>query len=380
MFEKSIQELSIGILGGGQLGRMLIQNAINYNLNISVLDPDKNAPCKYLVKNFTNGSLTDFDTVYKFGKDKDLITIEIENVNIEALKKLEKEGKKVYPQPHIVEMIQDKGLQKMFYQRNNIPSPDFFLTETKEQIAKYADFFPFFQKLRKGGYDGKGVVKLVSPHHLDKAFTEPSVLERLVDFDKELSVVVARNANGEIKCFPVVECEFNSQANLVEFLFSPANIKKSVEKEAIAIATQIIEKLDMVGLLAVELFLTKDGKVLVNEIAPRVHNSGHHTIEANVVSQFEQHWRAILNLPLGDTAMVKPGVMINLLGDFGHEGLAVYEGLEDIIKFSGVYVHLYGKLQTKPFRKMGHVTIVDDDITKAKQKAKMVKNLIRVIT
>jgi len=380
MFPKTIQELHIGILGGGQLGRMLIQNAVNYNLNISILDPDKNAPCKDLVKTFVNGSLTDYNTVYKFGKDKDLITIEIENVNIEALKKLEQEGKQVYPQPHIIEMIQDKGLQKMFYQRNDIPSPDFFLTESKEQIAKYATFFPFFQKLRKGGYDGKGVVKLVSPHHLEKAFEEPSVLERLIDFDKELSVVVARNKNGEVKCFPVVECEFNPQANLVEFLFSPANIKKNIEKDAIAIATQLIEKLDMVGILAVELFLTRDGKLLVNEIAPRVHNSGHHTIEANITSQFEQLWRAILNLPLGDTAIVKPGVMINLLGDFGHDGPAVYEGLEDIMKFSGVYVHLYGKLQTKPFRKMGHITIVDDDITKAKQKAKMVKNLIRVIT
>jgi 5-(carboxyamino)imidazole ribonucleotide synthase len=380
MFPKSIQELHIGILGGGQLGRMLIQNAVNYNLNISILDPDKNAPCKDLVKTFVNGSLTDYNTVYKFGKDKDLITIEIENVNIEALKKLEQEGKQVYPQPHIIEMIQDKGLQKMFYQRNNIPSPDFFLTESRSQIEKYAAFFPFYQKLRKGGYDGKGVIKLVSPHHLEKAFEEPSVLERLVDFEKELSVVVARNKNGEVKCFPVVECEFNPQANLVEFLFSPANIKKNIEKDALALATHIIEKLEMVGILAVELFLTRDGKLLVNEIAPRVHNSGHHTIEANVTSQFEQHWRAVLNLPLGDTAIVKPGVMINLLGDFGHEGRAVYEGLEDIMKFSGVYVHLYGKLSTKPFRKMGHVTIVDEDITKARQKAKMVKNLIRVIT
>jgi len=379
MFPKSIQELNIGILGGGQLGRMLIQSAIDYNLTISILDPDKNAPCKHLVKTFVNGSITDYDTVYKFGKDKDLITIEIENVNIEALKKLEKEGKTVYPQPHIIEMIQDKGLQKMFYQRNNIPSPDFFLTETKEQINKYADYFPFFQKIRKGGYDGKGVTKLVSPHHLDKAFDEPSVLERLVDFDKELSVVVARNNNGEVKCFPVVECEFNPQANLVEFLFCPANIKKNIEKEAIAIAISIVEKLQLVGILAVELFLTKDGKILVNEIAPRVHNSGHHTIEGNITSQFEQHWRAILNLPLGDTAIVKPGVMINLLGDFGYEGLAIYEGLEDIMKFSGVHVHLYGKLQTKPFRKMGHITIIDDDITKAKQKARLVKNTIKVV-
>lgn len=376
---KTIQQLNIGILGGGQLGRMIIQNAINLNLNISVLDPDKNAPCRNLVKKFTQGSLTDYDTVYDFGKDKDLITIEIENVNIAALKALEKEGKKVYPQPHIIELIQDKGSQKMFYQRNNIPSPDFFLVENKSQISKYADYFPFFQKLRTGGYDGKGVVKLVNPHHLDKAFEAPSVLERFVDFDKELAVIVARSESGEIKCFPVVECEFNPEANLVEFLFSPANIKKSVEKEAILLATSVAEKLGIVGLLAVELFLTKDGKVLVNEIAPRPHNSGHHTIEANVTSQFEQHLRAILNLPLGDTAIIKAGVMVNLLGDFGYEGNAVYQGMDDILKFSGVYVHLYGKATTKPFRKMGHATIVDDDITKAKQKARLVKNTLKVI-
>lgn len=367
----------IGVLGGGQLGRMLIQNAINYNLNISVLDPDGNAPCKG-ISNFTKGSITDFETVYKFGKDKEIITIEIENVNTEALKALEKEGKKVYPQPELIELIQDKGLQKMFYQRNGIPTADFFLVENKEQIGKYAGFFPFFQKLRKGGYDGKGVVKLSNPDNLEKAFNEPSVLERLVDFDKEISVIVARNPNGEIKCFPVVECEFNPQANLVEFLFSPAAIKKNIEKEAYSIATTVAEKLKIVGLLAVEMFVTKDGKVLVNEIAPRPHNSGHQTIEANVVSQFEQHWRAILNLPLGDTSIIKPGVMINLLGEMGYEGPAKYEGLEDVMKFGGVYVHLYGKALTKPFRKMGHVTIVDDEMVKAKQKAKTVKQLLKV--
>lgn len=375
----SIQQLHIGILGGGQLGRMMIQSAVNLNLNISVLDPDKNAPCKYLVKKFMLGSLTDYDTVYEFGKDKDLITIEIENVNIEALKKLEKEGKKVFPQPHIIELIQDKGLQKMFYQRNNIASPDFFLVDSKKQIQKYADYFPFFQKLRKGGYDGKGVTKLVSPHHLDKAFDAPSVLEAFVNFEKELSVIVARSESGEMKCFPVVECEFNPEANLVEFLFSPANIKKSVEKEALRIAAEVAEKLGIVGLLAVELFLTKDGKVLINEVAPRPHNSGHHSIEANITSQFEQHLRAILNLPLGDPSIVKAGVMVNLLGEFGHEGTAVYQGLEDVLKFSGVYVHLYGKSITKAFRKMGHVTIVDNDILKAKQKAKLVKNTLKVV-
>ena len=376
---KTLQQLNIGLLGGGQLGRMLIQNAINLNLTISALDPDKEAPCKHLVKKFTQGSLTDYDTVYNFGKDKDLITIEIENVNIEALKALEKEGKKVYPQPRIIELIQDKGAQKMFYQRNNIASPDFFLVENKQQIDKYKDYFPFFQKLRRGGYDGKGVTKLANPNHLEKAFDAPSVLERLVDFDKELSVIVARNENGEIKCFPVVECEFSAEANLVEFLFSPANIKKSVEKEALKIATEVAEKLGIIGILAVELFLTKDGKVLVNEIAPRPHNSGHHTIEANVTSQFEQHLRAILNLPLGDTSIIKAGVMVNLLGEPGYEGTAIYKGMDDVLKFSGVYIHLYGKVLTKPFRKMGHVTIVDNDLLKARQKARTVKSTLKIV-
>jgi len=221
-------------------------------------------------------------------------------------------------------------------------------------------------------------VKLNNPDNLEKAFTEPSVLERLVDFDKEISVIVARNASGETKCFPCVECEFNPQANLVEFLFSPANVKKSIEKEAYSIATTVAEKLGIVGLLAVEMFLTKDGKVLVNEIAPRPHNSGHHSIEGNVVSQFEQHWRAILNLPLGDTSIIKPAVMINLLGEMGYEGPAKYEGLEDVMKFGGVYVHLYGKTTTKPFRKMGHVTVTDDELVKAKQKAKTVQKILKV--
>ena len=220
---------------------------------------------------------------------------------------------------------------------------------------------------------------MVNQHHLEKAFDQPSVLERLVDFDKELSVIVARSESGEVNCFPVVECEFNAEANLVEFLFCPANIKKTIEKEATKIATEIAEKLGIIGILAVEFFLTKDGKLLVNEIAPRPHNSGHHTIEANITSQFEQHLRAILNLPLGDTSSIKAGVMVNLLGDFGYEGAAIYNGLEDVLKFSGVYLHLYGKEKTKPFRKMGHATIVDEDILKAKKKAKLVKQTLKII-
>jgi 5-(carboxyamino)imidazole ribonucleotide synthase len=373
-------KIKIGVLGGGQLGRMMIQSAINYNLYICCLDPDDNAPCKSIANEFTKGSLTDYDTVYKFGKDKDIITIEIENVNVEALKDLQKSGKKVFPQPEVIEIIKDKGLQKMFYQRNDIPSPDFFLVENKSQIEKYKDFFPFFQKMRTGGYDGKGVVKLGHPNKIDHAFEVPSVLERLVDFDKEISVIVARNESGESKCFPAVECEFNPEANLVEFLFSPANIKKSIDKQANEIAIKIAEKLNIVGILAVEMFVTKDGKVLVNEVAPRPHNSGHQTIEGNITSQFEQHLRAILNLPLGDTSIIKPAVMINLLGEKNYEGSAKYEGLTDAIKYKGVYVHLYGKVTTKPFRKMGHVTVIDDDLSLAKKKAITVKDLIKIVS
>ena len=294
------------MLGGGQLGRMLLQSAIDLNLTIWVMDPDEQAPCKNLVSRFVCGNLMDEESVYEFGKKADIITIEIEHVNVNALKKLRDEGKKVFPQPEVIETIQDKGLQKMFYQRNEIPTPDFFLIESKSQIERYADYFPFFQKLRKGGYDGKGVQKLSDKLSIEKAFDSPSILERLVDFEKEISVLVARNEAGEMRCFPVVECEFNSEANLVEFLFSPARIKKSIELEAYSIAKLTAEKMNLVGLLAVELFLCKDGRLMVNEVAPRPHNSGHHTIEANNISQFEQHLRAITGLPLGNTDSILP--------------------------------------------------------------------------
>ena len=370
----------IAILGGGQLGRMMIQSAINLNLHISVLDPDKDAPCKNICNDFTIGDLKDFDTVYTFGQNADIITIEIEHVNTDALKKLQAEGKKVFPQPEIIEMIQDKGTQKMFYQRNEIPTPDFFLIENKVQINRYSNFFPFFQKLRKGGYDGKGVVKLATANQLEAAFDEPSILEMLVDFEKEISIIVARNEEGEMKCFPIVECNFNSEANLVEFLFSPAKLKKATEDLAYSIAKKTTEKLGIVGVLAVEMFVKKDGKVLVNEVAPRPHNSGHHTIEANNTSQFEQHLRAITGLPLGDTAIRKPSVMVNLLGPKAKEGNAKYKGMEKILAMSGVHVHLYGKLKTKPFRKMGHVTITDENLELAIAKAKKVKDILKVTT
>ena len=368
----------LGVLGGGQLGRMLIQEAINYNISVGILDPDDNAPCKEIASEFKKGSLNDFDTVYTFGKQVDLLTIEIENVNVEALEKLEKEGLKVYPQPSVLRMIQDKGLQKNFYKENNIPTADFFLIENKDEILKYASYFPLMQKLRKGGYDGKGVTKLSDVKKLEKAFIEPSVLEKLIDFEKEISVIVARNASGEIKTFPVVEMDFNPEANLVEFLFSPADISNELIIKATEIAHEVASKSGIIGLLAVEMFVTKQGEILVNEIAPRPHNSGHQTIEGNITSQYEQHLRAILDLPLGSTKITLPSVMINLLGEKGFEGDAQYEGLEDVLKIEGVNIHLYGKKTTKPFRKMGHVTVVDESLEVARQKAKMVKEKLKI--
>ena len=368
----------LGVLGGGQLGRMMIQEAINYNIHVHCLDPDSNAPCKYIAHSFTHGSLTDFDTVYEFGKDKHVITVEIEHVNIEALEKLQSEGIRVFPQPHILKMVQDKGVQKTFYRENQIPTPDFYLVENKAEISLYQAEFPFMQKMRTGDYDGKGVTALKSAADLETAFDVPSVLEKFVDFDKELSVIVARNERGETMAYPTVECEFSAEANLVEFLFAPAEITTDVEERAKKMAIDIIEKLEMVGILAVELFLTKSGEILVNEIAPRPHNSGHQTIECNVTSQFEQHLRSILNLPLGSTKIIQPGVMINLLGEKGFEGDAVYRNLEKAMAMEGVHVHLYGKAKTKPFRKMGHVTIVAEELAVAKTTGRSILNLIRV--
>ncbi|GIV29189.1 MAG: N5-carboxyaminoimidazole ribonucleotide synthase [Bacteroidia bacterium] len=368
----------IGILGGGQLGKMLIQKAMDFSLDVHVLDPDPLAPCKFVTPHFVKGDFKNFDDVYHFGKKMDLITIEIENVNVDALKKLRDEGKEVYPQPEIIEMIQDKGLQKIFYQTNSIPTPDFFLIDNKQQIEKYLDYLPFFQKTRKGGYDGKGVKKIANKQHMENAFDQPSVLEKMVDVEKEISIIVARNHAGEMKVFPPVESVFNPQAHLVDYLVCPANIPAKITGQAEQIAKKIAEHLNLVGLLAIEYFLDKNGKLYVNEMAPRVHNSGHHTIEACITSQFEQHWRAILNFPLGDTALIRPAVMVNLLGSEGFEGNAHYIGMENILKYGGVYPHLYGKKQVKPYRKMGHITITDKTLSAALKKAKTIKEMIKV--
>ncbi|MEY4217012.1 MAG: hypothetical protein RLZZ68_1468 [Bacteroidota bacterium] len=365
----------IGVLGGGQLGRMLLQEAMNLDIELHFLDADPKAPCSKNAHGFCVGAITDCDTVLNFGRNFEVITVEIENVSVEALKQLEQEGCKVYPQPRVLELICDKGLQKQFYQDNGIPTADFALWDEGHPIPSGFNI-PFVQKLRRGGYDGKGVKVMRSDFEWDKRFTEPSVLEAMVPFVKELSVIVARNSKGEIRCFDPVECEFNAEANLVEFQFSPADISKEIALKAQEIAREIISKLDMVGLLAVEFFLTVEGELLVNEIAPRPHNSGHHTIECCYTSQFEQHLRAILNLPLGDTGLIMPGAMLNVVGEKGFEGPAVYVGLEEVLKVSGVYVHLYGKTQTKPFRKMGHVTVLGRDLGEIKERIEYIKSTL----
>lgn len=373
-------ELQLGILGGGQLGRMLIQEAINFNVNIQVLDPDKNAPCRNLCNHFQCGSLTDFDTVYAFGRNLDLVTIEIEKVNVDALEKLEEEGIMVYPQSRIIRLIQDKGLQKQFFKQNNIPTAPFQLISSKDNLFNTTMPLPFIQKLRKDGYDGRGVKKLLDEVDLETAFDAPSLIEEWIDFEKELAIIVSRNERGEVATFPCVEMEFNPQANLVEFLISPSTLPFEIQQRAEMLARKIAEDLQIIGLLAVELFLTKDGQLLVNELAPRPHNSGHQSIEGNFTSQFAQHLRAIFNLSPGNTAIRSNAVMVNLLGEAGHEGLAHYKGVEEILAMEGVYLHLYGKKYTKPFRKMGHICVINEDREVAIETARKVQQTIKVIT
>lgn len=372
------KDFKIGVLGGGQLGRMLAQEAPNLDVRIAVMDKDPQAPAACIAHEFVNEDILDYEAVMNFGQDKDVITVEIENVNIDALEELERQGKKVYPQPRVLRIIRDKGLQKQFYAEHHIPTAPFKLCDNQVDFTSRIQRYPVVQKLRVGGYDGRGVNIVKSERDLDKLFDEPNILEELVDFEKEISVIVARNEAGEVNVFPLVECQFNPEANLVEFLFSPAQVSEAIEEEAIEISEKLIRALDMVGILAVEMFVTKNGKVLVNESAPRPHNSGHHTIECCSTSQFGQHLRAILDLPLGSTKLNRPGVMINLLGEIGYEGDVEYVNINEALQIPGVYVHLYGKSQTKAFRKMGHVTVVGRDLNAATKKAREVQELLKV--
>lgn len=373
------QDLKLGILGGGQLGRMLIQSCVDFNINTSILDADPSSPCKEFASEFILGDPTNYDDVINFGKNLDLITIEVENVNTEALSKLQKMGKKVFPQPEVIKLIQDKRSQKQFYKKHGIPTAEFVLLENKEDLKKHINFLPAVQKLGMAGYDGRGVFKIATKEAIEKGFDAPSLLEKLIDFEKEISVITARNDNGEIIVYPVVELVFHPEYNLVEYLFAPAKISKEIEQKAFDIARKVVEKLEIVGLLAVEMFVTKTGEVLVNEVAPRPHNSGHQTIKANYTSQFEQHLRAILNLPLGSPAISKQSAMVNILGEEGYSGIAIYEGIEEVLRIEGAYIHLYGKKFTKPKRKMGHITIIDDNFEQLLQKVEKINATIKVI-
>ena len=381
---KISSSFKLGILGGGQLGKMLIQAASKWDINIIVLDPDKQCSCATLCHEFHHGSFKDYDTVYNFGKKVDLLTFEIEHINIDAIKDLELKGLKVFPQSSALTIIQDKGLQKQFYQSHQFPTSSFQLFNNKEEIltaiSNNTISLPFIQKSRKEGYDGKGVILIKNENDLSKLFDVPSLIEEYIAIDKEIAVIASRNENGQIITFPTVEMEFSEEANLVEQLICPSSIPNEIDNKAQKLAMDIIEQLGMVGNLAVEFFISKEGEILVNEVAPRPHNSGHHTIEANLTSQFEQHLRAILNFPLGSTKLVSPSVMINLLGEPNHKGNVVYSNIEKCLAKEGVNIHIYGKKTTKPFRKMGHVTITDDNIDKAKEKANFVKNNLTVIS
>lgn len=376
--EKYGKNFRLGVLGGGQLGRMMIQEAIDMDIEIHVLDPSADAPCAEIANSFTQGDFNDYETVLSFGKDKDLITIEIEHVNTPALKELEKSGVKVFPQPDVLEMIQDKGLQKTFYEKHNIPTAPFQIIEDSD--AHTPEKYPLVQKTRKGGYDGKGVVVIKDKKSWEnERFKVPSLIEEAVDIEKELSVIVARNSSGDVRSFPVVELVFDPKANLVDHLLCPAEISVEKEKEATSIATSLIEKLKMTGLLAVELFLTAKGEILVNEIAPRTHNSGHQSIEGNYVSQFGQHLRAILDFPLGDTSARCTSAMLNVLGEPNHHGPVKYEGLKKVLAIPGVYPHMYGKKETKPHRKMGHITVLGNDRSEVMEKINKIREVFKVV-
>ena len=368
--------MKIGILGGGQLGRMLIQNALKYDDEWYTLDPAEDAPCAN-ISYFTHGNFNEYDAVFNFGKGKDVVSIEIEHVNVDALFELQECGIKVIPSPEIIRTIQQKTLQKVFYKKHNIPSPDFQNIQHKNE----ANFpLPFVQKMNTGGYDGKGVQVIKTEEDLEKLWNVPSVLEAMVDIEKELSIIVAKNENGETKTFPVTEMVADPKLNLLDFNICPSNISEDVQNQIDIIANQFIEAADSPGLFAIELFLDKNGKVWVNETAPRLHNSGHQTQEGNSNSQFEQMYRTLKNLPLTDTDPNGFSGMLNLVGEEGYSGKVKYDGIEEVLKLPKTYVHLYGKRETKPGRKMGHINVLADSREELMEKLIHIKSLVKVIS
>lgn len=375
-------DFTLGILGGGQLGKMLLYETRKYDVKTKVLDPSAEAPSKIACDEFVQGDLLDFDTVYNFGKNLEVLTFEIEAVNVEALAKLEQEGVKVYPSSKTLQQIKNKGKQKLFYSEQNIPTADFTYFETKQDlqaaVATNKITLPFVWKCTEGGYDGKGVSIIKEKEAINDLPDLECIAEQLIDFKNELAVIVVRSPSGEVKTYPVVEMEFHPEANQVEYVICPARISNEVAQKARAIATTVSEKFEHVGLLAVEMFQTQTDEILVNEVAPRTHNSGHFSIEASFTNQFEQHLRSVLNLPLGSTESKVAGVMVNLVGAEGYQGDVNYKNIEKIMALPGVTPHIYGKRETRPFRKMGHVTIVNKDINEARRIAAQVKEAIIV--
>jgi 5-(carboxyamino)imidazole ribonucleotide synthase len=370
--------LRVGILGGGQLGRMLLQEAANYPVKVHVMEKDKDCPAANLSHNFIIGDITSYEDVVKFGQSVDVLTIEIENVNIEALEFLEKEGLKVIPSPSALKTIKNKILQKEFYQHNLIHSSEFVVIQNKEQIKQFEDYLPAAQKLATGGYDGKGVQLIRSVKDVDKGFDAPSVLEKMVDIDKEIAITVAVAQNHEMVVYPAVEMVFDPVLNLLDFQLCPANIDTITLEKASALAKEVAKGLGSPGLFAVEMFVDKQGEVWVNETAPRVHNSGHHTIEAHYSSQFDMLWRILLNYPLGNTDMVMPSVMLNIIGADGYSGKTNYAGLQEVLSIPNAFIHLYGKADTKPGRKMGHATLLGEDTAALLESAKKIRETLIV--
>ncbi|MET0299300.1 MAG: 5-(carboxyamino)imidazole ribonucleotide synthase [Flavitalea sp.] len=372
--------LKVGILGGGQLGRMLLQAAANYPVETFVLENDAACPAAHLCHHFTKGDIRDFDTVYEFGKNLNALTIEIESVNIEALEKLEAEGVKVYPKPSALRIIGNKILQKQFYKDNSIPTSAFVITQNREGLNAHRDLLPAVHKIGVGGYDGRGVQTIKTADDFKLGFDAPGVLEKMVDIKQEIAIIIAIDEAGHTALYPAVDMVFNPRLNLLDYQISPADLQKETLWRIEAIALAVVKGLKSPGIFAVELFVDKNGEVFVNETAPRVHNSGHHTIEANYSSQFDMLWRLILGYPLGNTAHILPAAIVNLLGEEGHSGPAVYEGIDEVLKMDNVFVHIYGKPETRPGRKMGHITIISREKQDLIHKANKIKTTLKIVS
>jgi len=370
--------IKVGILGGGQLGRMLLQEAANYPVVVSVMENDSNCPAAHLCDHFIKGDITHYDDVIQFGKDLDVITIEIENVNVDALETLEKQGKTVIPRPHALRIIKNKIDQKSFYQQHQIPSADFAVLSNKNEIHDHHHLIPAAQKLATGGYDGKGVQLIHSKEDISKGFDAPSVLEKMIDIHKEIAIIVAVGQDGSTTLYPPVEMVFDPVLNLLDYQICPADIKQQTLLKAEAMAISVAKNLSSPGIFAVEMFVDKEDNVWVNETAPRVHNSGHHTIEAHYSSQFDMLWRILLGYPLGNTKKIQSSIMVNLLGAEGYQGETVYEGLEEVLNIPNAFVHLYGKASTKPGRKMGHATVMSDEKQELLLQAKKIKRILSI--